>query len=90
MLECQGYLTGLTLWGFILIDERLFFLVICETWLINDVPSSLVEIPGFVFVRRDVQGTVRKPGVGLYVRIGVEFEPIERDVANLLVVRLSA
>ena len=53
-------------------EEDLSFLAICETWLIGEIASSFGEIPGFYFLTRDVEGSVRKRGVGLYVKNIVE------------------
>ena len=53
----------------ILLDvERLDLLVICETWLTSEVPSSFVDISVYNFFCKDVAGTTTKHGVGLYIR----------------------
>ena len=72
----------------LLVEEDLSFLAICETWLIGEVPSSFVEIPGFSFLRRDVEGSVRKHGVGLYVKNNVEVVSVSADFPNVMEVYL--
>ena len=57
---------------------------ICETWLTKDTPSSFVDIEGYRFFRRDVEGTTRKHGVGLYINKDLSVVPDEIDVPNVL------
>ena len=67
-------------------SHNLWFLGICETWLLESCPSSFVMVPGFSFFRKDVKGSVRKHGVGLYVKQGLDVRPVEVDAQNVLVV----
>ena len=64
-------------------------LVVCETWLSVDTPSSFVDLPGFKFFRSDSGDTVRKHGVGLYV--SNKLTPSECNVVmkNTLVIYLK-
>ena len=47
--------------------HALSILVVCETWLSINTPSSFVELPGFKFFRSDSGDSVRKHGVGVYI-----------------------
>ena len=64
--------------------NKISILGICETWLTKETSSSFVGLDGFSFFRGDVNGVVKKHGVGLYVREGLS--PVEDDVPlpNLL------
>ena len=68
----------------LLVEKDLYFLAICETWLIGDVSSSFVAVPGYTFLKKDVDSSVRKHGVGLYLKSGLEAVPVEIDVPNVL------
>ena len=57
---------------------------VCETWLTGDTPSSYVDLVGFNLFRRDVVGSIRKHGVGLYVSKTLSAVSDEVDVANVL------
>ena len=71
-------------------EESLCALGICETWLVESMPSSFVEIPGYSFFRQDVVGSVRKHGVGLYLRACDGAVAVEVDVPNVLIVQASS
>ena len=71
-----------------LVDSDISILGICETWLVDSVPSSFVDIPGYLFYRQDVRGTVRKHGVGLYVRVGLSAVVVASEVPNVLIVQV--
>ena len=75
-----GYINDL------LFSNNLSVLVICETWLTAACPSSYVSLPGFVFFRGDVLGSVKKHGVGIYVRESLTVVPVEVDLPNLVIV----
>ena len=68
--------------------ENLMALAICETWLVERISSSYVELPGYKFFRRDVSGTIRKHGVGLYLDSSIQVVPVEVEVPNVLVVNI--
>ena len=70
----------------LLVSEGLIMLAICETWLVEGIESSYVGIDGFNLIRRDVRGSVRKHGVGLYVSVAVDVVEVDVDVPNVLVV----
>ena len=59
-------------------------LAVCETWLTSAISSSYVAIPGFRFFRKDVLGTVRKHGVGLYIKDSLRVAPSDVEVPNVL------
>ena len=65
-------------------DSKLTALAVCETWLTAEVSSSYVDLPGYRFYRRDVDGPVRKHGVGLYVADELHVIPCEVRVSNVL------
>ena len=52
--------------------------------------SSFVELAGYRFYRCDVEGTVRKHGVGLYLADGLDAASVDINVPNVLVVHLLA
>ena len=68
--------------------EKLLALAICETWLVERISSSYVELPGYKFFRKDVSGTIRKHGVGLYLDSSIQAVPVEVEVPNVLVVNV--
>ena len=68
--------------------KNFLILGICETWLVEEVSSSFVEIPRYKFFRRDVGGRVRKHGVGLYLREELDAVQVDVNVPNVLVVHL--
>ena len=67
-------------------SENLLMLAVEETWLVEDVVSSYVDIDGFTFFRKDVGGLVRKHGVGLYVLNTMNVISVDVEVSNVLVV----
>ena len=72
-----------------IMSENLSLLGICETWLIGEVESSYVTVDGFEFFRKDVVGSVRKHGVGMYVSNDIRAVQVEVDVPNTLVLFCS-
>ena len=67
-------------------EENVTLLAVCETWLVESVPSSFVDIVGYNFFRCDVTGQIRKHGVGLYLRKEVEGVQVEVGLPNVVVV----
>ena len=65
-------------------DNKILALGICETWLTCHTPSSFIAIDGFNFFRKDVEGEVRKHGVGLYLEKNLDAVEDDVSVANLL------
>ena len=63
-------------------------LALAETWLVSSIPSSFVDVPGYVVCRRDVGGCVRKHGVCVYLRESLNFAEVESGLENVLVVQL--
>ena len=70
-------------------DNKVSLAVVCETWLINSIPSSFVAISGFNFFRCDTASSVRKHGVGVYVDSKIRTVQIDCPVPNLLVLNLT-
>ena len=68
--------------------QKFLILGVSETWLVGEMSSSFVEIPGYRFYRRDVEGRVRKHGVGLYLKRELDAVLVEVNVPNVLVVHL--
>lgn len=58
----------------IVISESVNVMAVGETWLHNGIHSSLVQINGFEFIRRDYDG--RGSGVGLYVSKSIRYDRI--------------
>ena len=70
-------------------DNNISIISVSETWLINTMPSSYVELEGFKFFRGDVHGSIRKHGSGIFISDKFNAVPIEVDLPNLTVVLLS-
>ena len=47
----------------LVLNNNLYILGVCETWLVSSMSSCFVDLPGFLFFRGDVEGNVRKHGV---------------------------
>ena len=73
-----------------LTDNNLSILGISETWLLPNVPSSYVDLPNYVFVRKDVEGLVYKHGVGLYISSKLCFTEVDTHTPNTLPIFLPA
>ena len=67
----------------------LSILVVCETWLSVNTPSSYVDLPGFKFFRSDSGDNIKKHGVG--VNISYHLTPFEvlNSMKNTLVIYLK-
>lgn len=50
---------------------HLDILAVTETWLTGSIDSALVDIQGYVFIRKDYRG--RGSGVGMYIRQNIPF-----------------
>ena len=46
---------------------------VTETWLHQDIPSSLIDIPGYNFIRND-RPNKRGGGVGIYIKEGISYK----------------
>lgn len=71
-----------------LYDHDISVLGVGESWLLPSIPSSVVAIPNYSIVRRDVEGSIPKHGVCIYVRSSINFVEISTDIKNLLVIHL--
>ena len=60
-----------------------------ESCLTDNVPSSFVSIWGYDIVRRDSPDNIRKPGVAVYLKLGLKFEAFQCSVDNLVIIYLS-
>ena len=71
-------------------SKGLCMLAVCETWLTSSTPTSFVDLEGLSFFRKDMQGTVAKHGVGLYV--DKKLNPVldEIDVPNVVAVYIES
>ena len=69
-------------------DCCLDIFAICETWLVHNKESSFVSGNGYVVVRRDTHGTIRKHGVCLYEGVSFQCEEINFMLQNIVAVRL--
>ena len=74
----------------LILTENLSVLGICETWLLNSVDSSFVDLPGFTFFRKDTDSPSRKHGVGVYCRSELQAVKIDLDIPNVLVIHIQA
>ena len=68
--------------------ENISVLGISETWLVDGVSSSYVQLPGFNFYRGDALGSVRKHGSGLYVAESINSIQLDVELPNVTVVKL--
>ena len=66
--------------------NSLCVLAVTETWLVTGTPSSFSYVPGYIFFRGDVGGTVRKHGAGVYVRDTLGAVAVQVEIRNLAVV----
>ena len=69
-------------------DFSVSVLSVCETWLVDSCSSSFVDISGFVLLRGDVSGAVRKHGTAIYVRSTLKPILVNVDISNVAVVLL--
>ena len=53
-----------------------------------DVPTSYVDLPGFMFFRFDVKSRVHKHRVGLYMKLGLDVVKANVGLPNFLVVNV--
>ena len=72
-----------------MISQELSVLVVCETWLTAETPSSFVDLPGFNFFRSDSGDGIRKHGVGMYVSAKLTSSEVEVAMKNVLIVYLE-
>ena len=85
-MNVNSLINKLNFVGNLLGEEKLTLLAVCETWLVESVSTSFVDIVGYDFFRCDVVGQIRKHGVGLYVKRGLDVVRVEVEVPNVLVV----
>ena len=52
------------------------------------MPTSYVDLPGFRFLRFDVESRVQKHGVGLYMKLGFDAVKVNVGLPNVLVVNV--
>ena len=64
-------------------SENIDVLGIAETWLINDISDSYVEINGYKLIRKDDPSNIRKHGVAIYIKNGLKNIEIECNLKNL-------
>ena len=55
---------------------------ICETWLLPEVSSSLIEVPGFSLIRNDTTSGRRKHGVCIYLHNNLRLGSVYADHPN--------
>ena len=53
-------------------DTVFHAMAISETWLREEIPGSLVAVPGYVLIRND-RGRGGGGGVGLYLKSGLRY-----------------
>ena len=70
------------------IEFNLDILCISETWLLDSVPSSFVNMQGFSIVRTDTLGPTAKHGVCVYIKSGLSFQSVDTPIHNLHCVKL--
>ena len=87
-INCNSILNKVSYVFNFLTENKVDILSLSETWLISNICSSFVEVPGYVFYCTDVLGEVRKHGVGLYVRGSMGSVQIDVDMPNVVVVHL--
>ena len=51
-------------------SENIDVFGIGETWLINEISDSYVEINGYKLIRKDDPLNIRKHGVAIYIKMG--------------------
>ena len=61
---------------------------VSESWLLPSTPSSVVAIPNYSIVRRDVDGNRPKHGVCLYIKSNLKYTLIELPLPNILAIFL--
>ena len=88
VLNCNSLFNKVNSVYVLLCSKGLSLLAISETWLLESIPSSFVDVPGFKFYRGDVHGSVRKHGAGLYVADTLSCVQVEVDLPNVVVCRV--
>ena len=59
-----------------------------KSWLLPLTPSSLVELPNFVLLRKDTEDISHKHGVCVYLKFTLGYYEVNTKVPNTLAVYL--
>lgn len=73
----------------LIVSHNLVILAITETWLLSSMPDSFVHIDQFTIVRKDVEGTVCKHGVCIYIRKDIIYEICDVNISNVCAVHFK-
>ena len=69
-------------------SNNLDIVPITETWLTANCSTSFVDIPGFAFLRGDVNGLTRKHGAGIYISNKIKFVQEDVNLPNVVLAYL--
>lgn len=70
------------------VNNGIWVVGVCETWLTNKIQSSTVNIPGFNFFRNDSPTGISKHGVGLYLSTSIKVGQVFKSHPNTLAIFL--
>lgn len=70
-------------------DYGVNYFGLCETWLDSSIPSSVLDIPGYRFIRNDSPAGRRIHGVGVYIKECFRITDVLTSFPNTLGLLLS-
>lgn len=80
-LNVRSLFTGFNEFQNLIFDNNYDIVAVTETWLTNNIPSNVVNLNGYKFVRRDRNGS-RGGGIAFYVKNHINFKIIPLDIQN--------
>ena len=60
-----------------------------ETWLVQSIADSYVDINNYRLVRRDSPSNVRKHGIAIYIRQCIKFIEVPCNIDNTVIIKLT-
>ena len=80
-LNVRSLFTGFNEFQNLLIDNNYDIVAVTETWLTNNIPTEVINLNGYKFVRRD-RNCSRGGGIAFYVKNHINFKIIPLDIQN--------
>jgi len=81
-LNCRSILSQYDVFRDFVCGAEYDIVALTETWLRPDVTDSVVEIPGFSFIRHD--RPTHGGGVAMYIRESIQFQVIDSTILDYL------
>lgn len=73
-LNARSLSTGFDHFSNLVLENNFDILCVSETWLNANIPTHIINIPGFNFVRKDRNG--RGGGIGVYVKNEIKYTSV--------------